>query len=263
MNFKEFKKDRECDFYNKIHLLHEKYIDNGYVVKTPIWLNLSIKNLPNEQWKKFDKYPEYEISNYGRVKSLPKIGNRYKLIILRQYFDSCGYLYATLNSKKEKLQILVLFAFEGKPPIENMEGHHENGIKWDNTLLNLKWLIPRDNQIHAYETGLKRKFFGKENVRAVPLIQYGLDGVFIKEWESIKMAERELGIDDAPIAKCCRGDINYKQAYGFIWRFKADVEAGDLPKEKIPSFAKPKFAKRRETTIRKKNKNRCLKKEKN
>ena len=47
------------------------------------------------------------------------------------------------------------------------------------------------------------------------ILQYTLNGEFVKEWVSAKEIGRELGYDDGCISKCCNG--KQKSAYGFIW----------------------------------------------
>lgn len=48
---------------------------------------------------------------------------------------------------------------------------------------------------------LKRKLIDSHKR---PIIQLSLDGVFIKEYESIKDAELQLGIRHQNISKCCK-----------------------------------------------------------
>lgn len=61
---------------------------------------------------------------------------------------------------------------------------------------------------------------GRKNTWQIrPVLQYDLDGNFIKEWESQMLAQSYF---DKPksdgIGAVCRG--NQKTAYGFIWKFK-------------------------------------------
>jgi hypothetical protein len=53
-----------------------------------------------------------------------------------------------------------------------------------------------------------------------PVLQYDLDGNFIKEWISATEVQRQLGIEQGNISKMCQGKINWKSCGGFIWRFK-------------------------------------------
>lgn len=51
-----------------------------------------------------------------------------------------------------------------------------------------------------------------------PVIQYSIDGKYIKEWESGKQASKYIQIDSRGISLCCRG--KGKTAGGFVWKFK-------------------------------------------
>ena len=62
------------------------------------------------------------------------------------------------------------------------------------------------------------------------IIQYTMEGDFVKVWNSVREASLSLGLDShAAVSSCARGKIKY--AHGYIWRFHAD----DFPK-KINSF---------------------------
>ena len=50
------------------------------------------------------------------------------------------------------------------------------------------------------------------------LLQYSLDMVFIKEWESAAEIERSLGFKRSAICVCAKG--NTKTSGGFIWKYK-------------------------------------------
>ena len=69
----------------------------------------------------------------------------------------------------------------------------------------VKWC----NEIHVQET--------KKSV-----IQYSLNGDFIKEWESLTSIKNELVFDISAISRCCKGKQNF--AYGFLWRFASDIQ---------------------------------------
>lgn len=68
--------------------------------------------------------------------------------------------------------------------------------------------------------------FGKGHFRAV--LQYSLSGKFIREWESLKQVQDEIGINYVGIYSCCRFHKNYPHAGGFIWRYK---ESDNYPKD--------------------------------
>ena len=121
-----------------------------------------------EIWKPVKDYEElYQISNLGRIKSLPKfhrtsknyssIGYWTKEKILKTRINTHGYEMATLckNYKifNASVHRLIAIAFipnpENKPII-----NHKNGNKIDNRVENLEWVTYSENNNHAYETGL-------------------------------------------------------------------------------------------------------------
>ena len=51
---------------------------------------------------------------------------------------------------------------------------------------------------------------------ARPVCQFDMNGRFIKEWESIKLAQDNLKIKN--ILNACKG--KYRTAGGFIWKYK-------------------------------------------
>ena len=51
------------------------------------------------------------------------------------------------------------------------------------------------------------------------IIQYDLNGEFIKEWNSIKEASEMLKINRGDIGSCCQNK-KYKTAGGFKWKYK-------------------------------------------
>lgn len=50
-----------------------------------------------------------------------------------------------------------------------------------------------------------------------PVNMYSIDGEFIKQWQTIKSASKELGIADTHIIDCCKG--KYSQSGGYIWKY--------------------------------------------
>ena len=53
-----------------------------------------------------------------------------------------------------------------------------------------------------------------------PILQYDLDGNFIKEYPCIISAVKELGIRSSGISNCCAG--RYNQSGGYKWKYKEE-----------------------------------------
>jgi hypothetical protein len=51
-----------------------------------------------------------------------------------------------------------------------------------------------------------------------PINQYSLEGVFIKEWNSIASAADYFKIDRSSIMRCCQG--KFKKSAGHVWKYK-------------------------------------------
>lgn len=104
-----------------------------------------------ERWLPVPGYEgSYEVSDLGRVRSLPRRVNRTGTVtgqgvperILAQTDHPKGYLYVTLyqgnRANKQRVHHLVLKAFVGPRP-HGLEGCHNNGEYRDNRLTNLRW----------------------------------------------------------------------------------------------------------------------------
>lgn len=185
-------------------------------VNSERWLNPL--DLLNEEWKFIDDFDNYyQVSNYGRVKSL-KLQN--KEIIMKQSKSNRGYMQVLLckNGKHKSFKVhrLVATAFlsneENKPHV-----NHINGIKNDNRCFNLEWITNSENQKHAFKIGLNKPRLGKENNCSRKVIQFDKSGKEIKRWDCIGEIARELNLHSSNIVACCKGKI--KQSGGFIWKY--------------------------------------------
>lgn len=123
-----------------------------------------------EIWKSIEGYEDaYEVSNLGRVKSFAKktvFGKTYQSKVLT-LTNAKGYLKVGLrdsncNQKNHFVHRLVAIAFlcnsEHKPQV-----NHRDGIKSNNAFHNLEWATSKENMRHAFDKGLAKGMFGKEN----------------------------------------------------------------------------------------------------
>lgn len=204
------------------------------------WLNL--ENFLNEEWKDIKEYEGlYQISNYGRIKSLEKqlkckIKNNntrvQKARIKKNRYDKDGYCRVTFfknGVKKGKtffvhrlVAIAFIFNSQNKPIV-----NHINGIKSDNRLYNLEWCTNSENDLHAYKNGLRKTNktglgkFGKLNgtSKAIYMLDKNTDEIIMK-FDALADAARYLGrkpYSMGYIAQQVRGER--ENAYGYRWRY--------------------------------------------
>jgi hypothetical protein len=120
--------------------------------------------MSNEIWTSVKGYEGiYEISSYGRLRSLDRIVRHYsggdKKIKGKLYKGGLtrGYIAYGLskNGKMETGYAARLVAINFIPNPENKkEVNHINGIKTDNRIENLEWVTGKENMQHAYKNGL-------------------------------------------------------------------------------------------------------------
>lgn len=189
-----------------------------------------------EIWKDIKGYERlYQVSNFGNVKSLDRYiinKNGDKQYFPGKYLNqgiSDNYLKVTLSksNKQRTFRVHILVARTFIPNPENKpEVNHMDGDKSNNRVDNLEWNTRSENELHAYKNGLAKPSdkqkqavakYAKENY-SKKVIQYSLNGEFIKEWNSMHDVWRELGIRPSYICRCCKGLRN--QTYGYVWKYK-------------------------------------------
>jgi len=106
--------------------------------------------MQEEIWKPIQDYEGvYEISNFGRVKSLNS-NTSIKEIILKQTLGrKSGYYFVVLckdgDRKTKRINRLVAEAF-----IKNPEVNHKDTIKTNNFVDNLEWMTHKESIVHAH-----------------------------------------------------------------------------------------------------------------
>ena len=131
------------------------------------WDNRDTRELKGEIFKPYPLNPQYLASNFGRIKSKQQIvvhnhGGKAikKERILTQTDNGSGYLSVGLTEKgkTKTTRVSRIIANTFVPNPENKpQVNHKNGIKYDNTSLNLEWNTSGENVRHAWNNGLAKK----------------------------------------------------------------------------------------------------------
>lgn len=178
--------------------------------------------MKKEYWKPVVGYEGlYEVSNWGRVKSLERYRKGpngsiriCKGRILKLRTDKDGYLLVALckNNIKKTFRVHRLVAEAFIPNPDNLPCvNHKDENKQNNVVSNLEWCSYEYN----INYGTRNERMAKRRSKTV--LQYTLDGQFVREWESAAEAGRN-GFNNGHVASCCRDEL--KTHKGFIWKYK-------------------------------------------
>jgi len=154
--------------------------------------------METEIWKDIVGYEgKYQVSNLWRIKKL-KQQYRSREKILTSVFNNwyCKVnLYKKWNIKNVLVHRIVAIAFikntECKPYI-----NHKNWIRNDNKIENLEWCTNSENQLHRFRILWWKSYltwkYWKLHHLSKKIYQYSLEWNFIKTWDSMMDAQREL-----------------------------------------------------------------------
>lgn len=167
-------------------------------------------------WKDIPNYEGlYQIDNFGNIKSLHNY--RGKNNILKPRIKRGYYTIGLRKDGKRKwigIHRLLAETFIPNPnnyPVVN----HKDENKLNNNLDNLEWCTVSYN--NSYGTRLKRV---KSKV-AKPILQFDLEGNFLKQYPSLMDASRETNLNQSTMSHCANG--KYKTCGGYIWKYKSEV----------------------------------------
>lgn len=178
----------------------------------------------------YDKYPKYDID--------VEKGTVYSLTYNRYVGRKCGiktnpYLGLTINNKTKLIHRIIWECVNGEIP-KGYDIHHIDGNTMNNSIYNLQIINAfTHNSMHKignkYRVGKKvvSPMLGKHHTEESKkimsdlkpkkkVLQFTLNGDFVKEWNSVNEPKIE-GFSKSSISACCRGII--KKHKGFIWKF--------------------------------------------
>lgn len=113
-----------------------------------------------EKWGTIARFPDYEVSDCGGVR---RIITRHTTVagrVLKPWRTPRGYLCYRLRDRDGRFvsivaSRLVLFAFVGEPPTPGAHAAHNNGAPDDNSVKNLRWASPKENEADKLQHGTR------------------------------------------------------------------------------------------------------------
>lgn len=179
-------------------------------------------NSEHEIWKPIKNYEGwYEISDYGRVRSLGRFVNhpnkgfksfrKGKIISPGKTKD--GYLFVRI-SKNQKIKNIRINRLVAQTFISNPNDYpqvnHKDEDKTNNRASNLEWCTAKYNANY----GSRNKQITKKISKKVA--QLTLDGQVKHVWSSAHECARN-GFNYGDICACCRGERNVHK--GYRWEY--------------------------------------------
>lgn len=192
-----------------------------------IYKNLGLGDLNGEIWIPIQNFPNYLISNLGRVKSIARyisvqnggvrLSNER---IIKQSFNVHGYLFVYLYNKSA-VKMLTTHRLVGIHFIENPQNkpqiNHKNGIKYINTHYNLEWNTREENINHAFVNGLIHTAKGSDHYAAKEVVNIETGEIFL----SLKDAAKTVEIPYSTLkSQCVRNSKSAIFKYNIISNLK-------------------------------------------
>ena len=175
------------------------------------------KMATEEEWRPVTCCSGYEVSNFGRVRSLDMRvwnGKTYytkKGRELKAGLSGTGYLTVCLHSQTHKVSILVADAFLERKS-ESDVVNHIDGNKLNNNVGTLEFVSQSDNNYHAIKTGLRN--CGAKKLSYEDCVYIALEHKKGRAYTSI-FKDREWPVTKSAIQKVCKEYKKYTDSVEF------------------------------------------------
>ena len=188
-----------------------------------IYENLSVESLPNEEWRDIIGWEGlYQVSNLGRVKSLPRLHkyvhgeylSKERILSPRVCGSQREYLSVALYRGKgavqRKIHRLVAMAFISNPK-GYKEVNHIDENKRNNMASNLEWCS------RSYNVNYGRRIEKQSAHLQKAVLAFTRRGQFVARFKSIKDAAVWAGVDGSNVSRAIKRD---SVSGGYKWRFE-------------------------------------------
>ena len=161
-----------------------------------------------KEWRTVQECDKYEVNQFGEIRHK----KRKQVLAPRINKGGYGYVAFVIDGERKNFAIHRIVANAFIPnPTEATEVNHKDYNKLNNCADNLEWVTSSENKTHAY------KKIENKIVRGKPVEQYTKTGEYIKTFDSVSDAAKEMNCCIAAISNCCLG--RSKTSMGFQWRF--------------------------------------------
>lgn len=170
-----------------------------------------------EEWKKIDGYPNYSVSNLGKIRNdkTGRILKPNKSGGYRSYYQVWLSRGSCASHKRALIHRLVAEAFipnfENKPFVNHLDG---NGF--NNCVSNLEWATRSENMVHSYYVLNNKIGFGGGPKKVVRIE----DG---RIFNSIHEAARICGLSSNVSISLCLSGKNHT-AGGYHWKYMEEKQ---------------------------------------
>jgi hypothetical protein len=158
-------------------------------------------------------FPDYKISNFGRVFS------KKRNTFINGRPNTQGYYQVGLRDVNcENIVWVLIHRLVAEYFIPNLGGYnqidHIDENKSNNFVGNLRWVTPKENINHGSHN--QRVVESNKRNRDFNICQYDLEGNLVKEYNSVSEAALAVGGRTDSIRWALDGKL--KTSYGFVWR---------------------------------------------
>lgn len=171
--------------------------------------------------KSLDRYIEKKYKN-GKVSK-----NFIKGRIIKDSINNKGYhiVHLTKNNVSKTYLVSRLVAQAFIPNPNNLpEVDHKDENKDNNCVSNLRWCTRQFNNTRGIQSREGREKTSEFRMKKIGM--YDKKNNLLKVYKGLRIAEREIGIDNRNICRCCKLNINQKGRVknnhtcgGYIWRY--------------------------------------------